>query len=493
MGKISLVLCLVAGFFFTPKQPAGDNMATLKAFIESINTKDETKLGAFIEKSFAKGKTENSVWVSRLMGLGQSAAPLAIEKVISEKPTAIVVGLSGKGGGRLEMRVDFRPDEPRLITGVRVGGPGSQSGPPPKSYTDWKTLDELCRNIRQDTKAPALAIAMIHEGKSESAVSGVRQSGKDDPALPTDRWLIGSITKSMTAMVIARLVDQGKLSWDTTLEKALPGLPMRDEYKKVTLLQLLRHRAGVPQDMTGNLAFVELAAGKEREPVSIREHYARYTLSREPIGKAGENMSYSNAGYALAGHIAEVVTKKPYEELLKELVFQPLGMSSAMAILPGSKGNPGSEGQLRGHIQGENGLVTYALSEPRMNSMFAPAGAGIAMTAQDLLKYANYHLDGLRGNVTLMSKKNFDTLHEPVGGEKYGCGWALTSNLTKEPFHGHNGSDGTFHAQMAIWPERNLAVVSIMNMGSSAEMPATVQAVKAVYDRNASMPSASSR
>ena len=105
------------------------------------------------------------------------------------------------------------------------------------------------------------------------------------------------------------------------------------------------------------------------------------------------------------------------------------------------------------------------------------------MSIGDLLTFANYHLEGLRGFVAMMKPATFEVLHKPVGDEKYGCGWMITDQFCPDPYHGHNGSDGTFRAEMALWPEKSIAIVSIMNAGSITEPSPALQAVMAVYER----------
>ena len=111
------------------------------------------------------------------------------------------------------------------------------------------------------------------------------------------------------------------------------------------------------------------------------------------------------------------------------------------------------------------------------------------MTLGDLLKFARYHLEGLRGHATLMSQKNFNILHMPAeegpGVNKYACGWVIDDSTTKQTFHGHNGSDGTFWAEIAIWPSQNLAAVAISNAANKQSQSPPLQAVLAVYNRYA--------
>ena len=102
-------------------------------------------------------------------------------------------------------------------------------------------------------KVPALGGAIVHsDGQISTFVTGVRESGSDVAATVTDQWHLGSCTKAMTAMLVALLVERGDLTWDRPLAFLLPnlGAPMDADYARLTLVELLAHRAGLPS-MTG--------------------------------------------------------------------------------------------------------------------------------------------------------------------------------------------------------------------------------------------------
>jgi CubicO group peptidase (beta-lactamase class C family) len=126
-----------------------------------------------------------------------------------------------------------------------------RAAPPPE-------LSAALEHAMASAKVPAMGALVIHDGKaSEPAVRGVRRIGQADPVRADDRWLLGSDGKAMTATLVARLVDQGKLSWTTPLETMLPALAagMRPEYRNVTLVDLLQHRAGLPENLSDEAYF----------------------------------------------------------------------------------------------------------------------------------------------------------------------------------------------------------------------------------------------
>src|SRR4051794_37764576 len=117
-----------------------------------------------------------------------------------------------------------------LAFALLVAATAARAAPPPE-------LEAALVHAMADSKVPALGALMIRGGKAgEPAVRGVRRIGQADPIRPGDRWLLGSDGKAMTATLVARLVDQGRLSWDAPLEKMLPDLAagMRPEYRSAT-------------------------------------------------------------------------------------------------------------------------------------------------------------------------------------------------------------------------------------------------------------------
>src|SRR5207249_1320620 len=112
-------------------------------------------------------------------------------------------------------------------------------------------------------------------------VAGVRELGKEDKIALQDRFPIGSCTKRMTGLVIGRLVDAGTLSFNLTLADALPDIPMRDEYRKVTLAQLLNFTGGIqPYTRIGPRITPALFQIKGT-PVERREKFVKHLLQEE--------------------------------------------------------------------------------------------------------------------------------------------------------------------------------------------------------------------
>ena len=150
-----------------------------------------------------------------------------------------------------------------------------------------------------DLGAPAAGVG-LWDGTSRSCeVAGLRRIDRDVLVGRGDLWHIGSLTKSMTATLAARLVQDGRLRWDSTVgEVLMPSIPgIHPGYRGVTLEQLLAHRAGTRTDLTG----AELREYRDRQAANPdmraeRQLFVGQMLSARPATAPGSTFGYSNIG-----------------------------------------------------------------------------------------------------------------------------------------------------------------------------------------------------
>lgn len=341
-------------------------------------------------------------------------------------------------------------------------------------------LQETAARIRVAEQLPAFGVAVVRGDQIDFAVDGVRRADRTRKVQKGDRWLIGSVTKSMTATMIARLVDRGMLRWDETLAEALPTTPMRPEYRSVTILQVLRHRGGIPpmRDMDGDT--FDRIVGDAHEPSRIREKLAREAFRMDPV----KGFEYSNAGYTVLGLIAEQAAKKPYESLMRDEVFAPLGMKTAHI------GRIDAERDVVGHEEKDGKASPVTPYDARFCAAFAPGGIGVSMSIGDLARLVRYHLAGQRGSVTLMRRENFDMLHAHPEGD-YSGGWVEqparpsggSPRAFPDGYSGHEGSDSTSICEVAIFPSQDLAVVAVTNAPRTEDPTPPLVAIREIYLR----------
>jgi CubicO group peptidase (beta-lactamase class C family) len=313
-----------------------------------------------------------------------------------------------------------------------------------------------------------MAGAVILQGQTAAlGVTGVRKMGSDVKVTIEDKFHIGSCTKAMTATLIAILVERGKLKWDTTLVEAFPDITdeMHPDYRDVTLKQILAHRGGLPaanRSWPEGKSFMDMhnLPGSAMEQ---RAAYARMILSQEPEAKPGTKYIYSNAGYSIAGAMAEQVMKKPWETLMTEMLFKPLGMRTAGF---GAMGTPGKIDQPRQHKMNVDKLI--AVEPCRLSDnppVLGPAGT-VHCSIKDWAKFIAAHLKGLKGGGGLLKSDAFELLHSPDFGGDYASGW----KVTKRDWAGgnvltHSGSNTMSYAVVWMVPKRGFAALVASNQG----------------------------
>src|SRR5215218_2624367 len=155
-------------------------------------------------------------------------------------------------------------------------------------------------SIRTALSLPGLVVILARsEGAPEIIVTGVRKFGTNDSIQPTDRMHLGSNGKAITATMIGALVEQRRMTFETTLAEALPDLApaMRAEYRQATIRQLLGHSAGIrPYTDLGEFGSFMRPTG---DTAAQRRAFAAHLLSETPLFAPGTKHAYSNAGVAL--------------------------------------------------------------------------------------------------------------------------------------------------------------------------------------------------
>jgi CubicO group peptidase (beta-lactamase class C family) len=318
-----------------------------------------------------------------------------------------------------------------------------------------ENVSEVLRKTIADHDLPGM-VAVVIEGDRvvASGAAGVRQRGGRDKVTVADQFHIGSCTKTMTATLCAMLVEEGKLKWDTTVGEALKDLkPMDPGWRAVTLEQLLQHRGGAPGDVEPAL----WALLWTQKGTAARQMLAKATVAKPPASPPGTKYVYSNTGYAIAGLMAERAAKRPWEDLMRERLFKPLGMSSAGFGAP-------TRGQPRGH--GADGKPIDPASRTSDNPpAIGPAGT-VHCTVIDWAKFIALHLNGERGESKLLKPETFKKLHAPPEGGNYAMGWIVArSPLGKGKALVHAGSNRMWFALVWAMPESNLAVLVMCNQG----------------------------
>jgi CubicO group peptidase (beta-lactamase class C family) len=337
-----------------------------------------------------------------------------------------------------------------------------------------EAVTQVLKPIRQKFDVPAMAVAVVtsDEIKWVGAV-GVRKRGTEIPVRLDDLWHLGSDGKAMTSTLIARLVERGQLTWNTALAEVFPDLApqMNPEFRKVTLLELLSHHAGLPANL-------DRAKYLGNDVASLRLRAVRQVLSKKPESTPGSKYAYSNLGYIIAGAVVERITGKTWEQAIADEVFEPLRMKSA------GFGGTGTRGQIDQPWPHTDDGKPTAENGPDMDNppVMGPAGR-IHSSIQDWARFVGDQLRGGRGTPGLLKAESYQKLQTPPFGGDYALGW----NVVQRSWAGgkalNHGGDNTMNfANVWVAPDRNFAILVCVNQSGNKAFQATDAAVGAMID-----------
>ena len=303
---------------------------------------------------------------------------------------------------------------------------------------------------------PGLTVAVVSgKGPAYAMVIGRRRLGQPASVQPGDAFHLASITKPLTATMIASLVQNGVMRWDETPADVWPAkAPEMDRRAAgATLRQLLQHRSGLAAYT--DLSRIDAAPRFNGDPAARRAAFAIWLLHQRPAFKAGD-FHYSNAGYGIAAAMAEAVTGKRWEDLMADRLFRPLNMTSCGFGWPAAR-NPVWPA---GHRWKPPVFVPHDLADGyHVRDFLAPA-EDVSCDATDLALFGRAWLKALAGDETLLNRQIVRAMVEAPERGAYGLGWMLADGAIY-----HLGGAGTFHGGLLIDPGRDLAIAVIANAG----------------------------
>lgn len=262
--------------------------------------------------------------------------------------------------------------------------------------------------IRSQSGLPGMSARFISGNQTGFAwQGGVRRLGDQTPVGAQDLWHLGSCTKNMTAVLVARLVDRGAIRWDTKVRDLWPtNRPMNPQYASLTIGQLVAHRGGLRSetDVEKGQIWANLFLPTTNQ-LQGRDLLTAALLTEDPIFSPGSQVDYSNAGYIVVGRLLEIRTGHTWEELIKTEVFDPLDMKSC-GFGPQAKKNTLPPDQPWSHRFINNRL--YPANPLRVGEADNPPAVGPAGTVHcsmdDWSKFQIEMLNSLRGQPKLLSQ-----------------------------------------------------------------------------------------
>ena len=294
---------------------------------------------------------------------------------------------------------------------------------------------------------------------------GLRDLEKKLPATPKTMFAIGSSSKAFTVFALGTLVDQGKLEWDKPVITYMPDFRLYDPAAtlRITPRDLVTHRSGLPRH---DLVWYN-------NSTSTRDEVVRRIAYLPPNKDLRETFQYNNLMFLTAGVLAGRLMNSSWEDAIRRLVFQPLGMTSSNFSVAESQKTPDFS---LGYTVRRDTIQRLPF---RNIDLVGPAGS-INSNVEDMLKWVGMHLAGgvVDGKPVISRATLIDMYapHMPMGGmptdeslgaANYGMGWFLNEYRGHYQVQ-HGGNIDGFSAMVALFPQNKVGVVILTNQNGSA-------------------------
>lgn len=277
---------------------------------------------------------------------------------------------------------------------------------------------------------------------------------------------LGSITKQFTAAIILKLEEEKKLSVKDKLSKYFPTYPKGDS---ITIENLLVHTSGI-YNYTNDNNFMANEVTKPASREKIMALFKDKPLDFSP----GTGWNYSNSGYSLLGYIIEIATKKPYEQVVRNYIFQPLQMTNSGFDFTHLKTKQKATGYF---ILNDKDSVEAAI----VDSTVSYSAGAIYSTTSDLYKW-HQALE----NYSILTKAQQEKAYSPVKN-KYGYGWGIDSIEGKRKV-GHGGGIHGFVTNISRVPEDDICIVLLSNASDNSLQEITNSIFSVLYSKPYELP-----
>jgi CubicO group peptidase (beta-lactamase class C family) len=310
-------------------------------------------------------------------------------------------------------------------------------------------------SIRKSNNIPEISYAVISGNKTlEISAIGLHSVNLKDGATLNDRFHIGSNTKAMTAFIIAKYVENGKLKWNTKFFDLFPSLKQtsKPEYYDITLEKLLSYQAGIQPFQGENDPSVPDFKGNPQEK---RNQFGKFILTLDPAKINSEHKYvYSNAGYTLATMMVEKVTGKSWEQLVDKVFNKDLKLDVKLSW---------PENQIAkdtwGHSFENNKLIPVPSNTDYHLDYTEPAG-DINIKLKDYIKFIQLHIQGLEGHDNYLKASTYQFIHKGIEG--YSLGW-FNSYENNQDFSTHSGTAGTYYTIVSIDRKKFIGYIIFTN------------------------------
>lgn len=297
-------------------------------------------------------------------------------------------------------------------------------------------------SIRSAFNIPELSYAVI----TDTSILEIQALGKhsvdlNDAATLNDRFHIGSNTKAMTAFIIAKYVEEGKLKWTTKFFDIYPEWKnnSKSEYHTITLQDLLSHRARILPFQGENDPPIPAFKGTKQEK---RNSFGKFVLTLNPSDvDTIHKFTYSNADYTLATLMLEKVTHKSWEQLVEKVLNKDLKLNVKFSWPENQKTK-----DTWGHSS-ENGKLIPVPSNTDYHLEYTEPAGDINITLKDYATFIQLNIKGIKGHDNYLTVKTYQFIHKGI--DNYSLGWFNIYENGKE-LSTHSGTAGTYYSLVHI-------------------------------------------
>ncbi|MBC8088257.1 MAG: beta-lactamase family protein [Phycisphaerae bacterium] len=348
----------------------------------------------------------------------------------------------------------------RMVSGVALPllADNLRSQPHLSTPPNFAVIDSFVRAAMSRDRVPGAAL-VITQHQQIVHVQGYGSDGYGRGVTPNTGFVLGSLSKSFTALAVMQLVEQGRITLDAPVQQYLSWFRVRDARTSagITVRHLLTHTSGIPTR----------APQATEDPATLEDHVralANVELSHAP----GGTHEYASPNYIVLGAIIEAVSGLPYAQYVQQHVFDVLDMRHSFT----DQSRAIQDGMAQGHRYwfGFPVATTLPHESDRMPT------AALISSARDLGHYLVAQLNGgLYGDRSILSPAGMRALHTPAApgdGFAYGFGWRVSQMAGDTAVH-HGGIVPNFRVKVTMLPARGWGVAVLTNVSTSLPLPVT--------------------
>ncbi|MDW7739025.1 MAG: serine hydrolase domain-containing protein [Bacillota bacterium] len=329
------------------------------------------------------------------------------------------------------------------------------------SELDFSIIDNYIEQEMRFSRIPGLSLGIVKNGEIVY-LQGYGRTGDKQQVTPQTPFVIGSNSKSFTALAAMQLVEEGRLELDKPVRSYLPWFSMSGEFdsSEITIRHLLVQTSGI-SNAAGNTRILEDDSNTLEEEIRELENVSL-------VHRPGKAYIYSNVNYDILGLIIDTISNQGYVDHVRTRILSPLDMQNSFLTR--------EDGEKAGLTPGHIKVFGFPVS-PELQYLKNSLSSGFIIScAEDMSRYLVMHLgNGLYEGNTIISEEGLETIYQPgateSGDSEYAMGLIVRSDDNSRLIM-HDGGTQGFNSGMVFSPEEQWGVVVLTNMTSMFEMPA---------------------